>query len=55
MPATGARARSTILLLWAYGLFAVAGLAGNRVYLLGAAAVAALGMVRSRGTAPAQA
>ncbi len=51
---TGTRTRSTIWLTWAYGFFTVAGLVGNRAFLLGAAAVAALGVVRSRRTAPAQ-
>ena len=45
--------RSTLWLIWAYGFFTLAGLAGNRAYLLGAAAVAALGVVRSRRRAPA--
>lgn len=49
---TTTRAR-TMALAWAYGFFAVVGLAGNRAFLLGAAAVAALGMVRSRRRAPA--
>jgi hypothetical protein len=48
------RTRSTLWLAWAYGFFTVAGLAGNRAFLLGAAAVAALGVMRSRRTAPAQ-
>jgi hypothetical protein len=38
----------------AYGFFTVAGLAGNRAFLLVAAAVAAIGMVRSRRRAPAE-
>lgn len=46
--------RSALLLAWAYGFFTVAGLAANRAFLLGAAAVAALGMVRSRRRAPAE-
>jgi hypothetical protein len=46
--------RSTLWLIWAYGFFAVAGLTGNRAFLLGAAAVAALGMIRNRRPAPAQ-
>jgi hypothetical protein len=46
--------RSTVWLAWAYGFFTVAGLVGNRAFLLGAAAVAVLGMVRSRRRAPAQ-
>jgi hypothetical protein len=46
--------RSTLWLACAYGFFTVAGLVGNRAFLLGAAAVAALGMVRSRRRAPAQ-
>jgi hypothetical protein len=46
--------RSTLWLAWAYGLFTVAGLVGSRAFLLGAAAVAMLGMVRSRRRAPAQ-
>ncbi len=40
--------RSTLWLAWAYGLFMVAGLVGNRAFLLGAAAMAVLGMVRNR-------
>jgi len=51
--ATGARTRSIIWLAWAYGFFVVAGLAGNRAFLLGAAAVAAAGIVRNRRRAPA--
>ena len=46
--------RSTLWLVWAYGFFVLAGLAGNRAFLLGAAAVAALGVIRSRRTAPAE-
>jgi hypothetical protein len=46
--------RSTLWLASAYGFFTVAGLAGSRAFLLGAAAVAALGMIRSRRRAPAQ-
>jgi hypothetical protein len=46
--------RSALWLAWAYGLFTVAGLAGNRAFLLGAGAVAVLGIVRSRRKAPAQ-
>ena len=46
--------RSTLWLAWTYGLFTVAGLAGNRAFLLGAAAVAALGVMRSRRKASAQ-
>jgi hypothetical protein len=46
--------RSTLWLVWAYGLLTVAGLVGNRAFLLGAGAVAVLGMVRSRRKAPAQ-
>lgn len=46
--------RSTLWLAWAYGFFTVAGLLGNRAFLLGAAAVAVLGVIRSRRTAPAQ-
>ena len=46
--------RSTLWLAWAYGSFTVAGLAVNKAFLLGAAAVALLGMVRSRRRAPAQ-
>jgi len=46
--------RSTLWLAWAYGFFTVAGLVGNRAFLLGADAVAVLGMVRSRRKAPAQ-
>jgi hypothetical protein len=54
MTTTGARARSAIFLSSAYGFFVVAGLAGNRIFLLGAAAVAALGIARTRRRAPAQ-
>jgi hypothetical protein len=46
--------RSTLWLAPAYGFFTVAGLAGNRAFLLGAAAVALLGIARSRRPAPAQ-
>jgi len=46
--------RSTLWLAWAYGFFTVAGLAVNKAFLLGAAAIAVLGMVRSRRRAPAQ-
>ena len=46
--------RSTLWLIWAYGFFALAGLADNRAFLLGAAAVAALGVIRSLRTAPAR-
>jgi hypothetical protein len=46
--------RSTLWLAWAYGFFTVAGLMGNRAFLLGAGAVAVLGMVRSRRRAPVQ-
>jgi hypothetical protein len=46
--------RSTLWLAWAYGFFTVAGLVGSRAFLLGAAGVAVLGMIRSRRTAPAQ-
>ena len=46
--------RSTLWLAWAYGFFTVAGLVGNRAFLLGAAVVAVLGMVRSRRRAPAR-
>jgi hypothetical protein len=46
--------RSTLWLAWAYGFFMVAGLLGNRVFLLGAAAVTVVGMVHSRRRAPAQ-
>ena len=45
--------RSTLWLAWAYGFFTVAGLVGNRAFLLGAGAVAVLGIVRSRRRAPA--
>jgi hypothetical protein len=45
--------RSTVWLAWAYGFFTVAGLAGNRAFLLGAAAAAVLGVVHSRRRAPA--
>lgn len=47
--------RLTLWLAWAYGFFTVAGLVGSRAFLLGAGAVAVLGIVRSRKTAPAQA
>jgi len=46
--------RSTLWLAWVYGLFTVAGLAVNKAFLLGAAAIAVLGMVRGRRRAPAQ-
>ena len=46
--------RSTLWLAWAYGLFTVAGLVANKAFLLGAAAAAVLGIVRSRRKAPAQ-
>ena len=46
--------RSTLWLAWAYGLFTVAGLVANKAFLLGAAAAAVLGIVRSRRRAPAQ-
>ncbi len=46
--------RSNLWLVWAYGFFTLAGLVGNRAFLLGAAALAVLGMVRSRRRAPAQ-
>jgi hypothetical protein len=46
--------RSTLWLTWAYGFFTLAGLVGNRAFLLGAAAVAAVGIARSRRKAPAQ-
>jgi hypothetical protein len=46
--------RSALWLAWAYGFFTVAGLTGNRAFLLGAAAVAVLGVVRSRRRVPAQ-
>jgi hypothetical protein len=46
--------RSTLWLAWAYGFFTVAGLAVNKAFLLGAAAVAVLGMLRSRRRPPAQ-
>ena len=46
--------RSNLWLAWAYGFFTVAGLVGNRAFLLGAAATAAFGIVRSRRRAPAQ-
>ena len=35
-------------LCWAFGFLTVAGLTGSRWYLLGAAAVAALGIIRAR-------
>jgi hypothetical protein len=46
--------RSTLWLAWAYWFFTVAGLVGNRAFLLGAGAVAVLGVLRSRRRAPAQ-
>jgi len=46
--------RSTLWLAWAYGFFTVAGLLGNRAFLLGAGAVAVLGIVRSRRRVSAQ-
>jgi hypothetical protein len=46
--------RSTLWIAWAYGFFTVAGLVGNRAFLLGAGAVAVLGIARSRRKAPAQ-
>ena len=45
--------RSTLWLVWAYGFFTVAGLTVNKAFLLGAAAAAVLGIVRSRRKAPA--
>ena len=46
--------RSTLWLASAYAFFTVAGLVGNRAFLLGAAAAAVLGMVRSRRRATTQ-
>ena len=46
--------RSTLWLTSAYGFFTIAGLAGNRAFLLGAAAVAVLGIARSRKRVPAE-
>ena len=45
--------RSTLWLASAYGFFTVAGLVGNRAFLLGAGAVAVLGMLLDRRRAPA--
>ena len=46
--------RSTLWLASAYAFFTVAGLVGNRAFLLGAGVVAVLGMVLDRRRAPAQ-
>lgn len=46
--------RSNLWLAWAWGFLTLAGLVANKAFLLGAAAVAVLGMIRSRRRAPAQ-
>jgi hypothetical protein len=47
--------RLTLWLASAYGLFTIAGLVGSRAFLLGAGAVAVLGMVLDRRRASAHA